>query len=704
MKKRILAALICLCMALSLLPVQTQAEELTLPGLFAGKFKAGSQIFDCQRRANVTGPGIWAAYSFKVPFAGYFPSRIQFLPTDLDDKYFVFKYLDSRDIADAANVKRPLVGLYLYNISDNTPAYIAGKTRADGYVNDGYVEVVADEGILYISNQGDFGYVISNAAGYAYGSFTSADPLYLREKRILDPTLQDLFEYDATDIPLEANELLLRFYPNGTNVTNMPTPNYRIKTVGVDFKIEVEDPTRSGYTFTGWNGQADGRGVTYLANAVYTSNVGIKLYAQWVLNAGGMQDQDAPAGVGTVNATVRGGSGSLTGTTSAMQYRTAEDANTWHWCTDGATTVPVGEYWVRYAAKDGYNASPAVYAGKVLEPAATPLATDFTIQNVSAYGKSDASIAQKNMNIIYEYSLLETGPYQDFVNGKVENLPAGTVWVRIKAVSGVAAASQPRALTITQPNPTYTISLSTSSLGFGSELDGYSAPPPAQTVTITNQGSGAITGFSITGAGTAFDVSYTSGQIAANGGTATFTVRPGSGLAIGSYSDTLTVSTTPAQTNNPTVGLTFAVGAIPATIMPPEADGTVKVKVKEGGSATFRIAATGTGPFTYQWFRDSKDGSGFQPVSSAGGAGAAGPDFITSIAKLEHSGNRYYCIATNSVNSAKSCTFMLDVVEKEPPQTGDTAMPWLWAGLALLAGYGLIMMRKNGCNKTGVAR
>lgn len=695
MKKRIVAALICLCMALPLLPVTAQAEELTLPGLFAGKFKAGSQIFDCQRSLRDSVNGIWIAHSLAVPYAGYFPSRVQFTKNDLEDKYFVFKYLDSRDITDAANIKKPLVGLYLFNISDNTPAYISGKTRADGYVNDGYVMVVADEGILYISNQGNFGYLISNAAGYAYGSFTSTQPLFLRENRILDPTLQELFEYDATDIPLEANQILLRFYANGANVTNMPTPNYRIKTVGIDFKIEVGDPQRSGYMFTGWNGHADGSGVTYLANAVYTSNVGIKLYAQWVLNTGHMQDQDAPVGVGTANATVRGGNGSLTGTTSDMQYCTADDVNTWHWCTDGSTTVPVGEYLVRYAAKDGFNASPAAYAGKVLEPAATPLSSDFIITHASAYGRSDGSITQKNVNIAYEYSLSETGMYRDFTNNKAENLSAGTVWVRVKAVSGVAAASQPRALMINQPNPTYNISISTDTLDFGTELEGYMTPPSAQTITITNHGSGAITAFSVSGAGIEYNVAYVSGAIAANGGTATFTVQPRSGLAIGSYSKTVTVTTTPAQTSNPTVSLAFAVVAIPPAVTPPEADGTVKVSVPSGKSATLSVTATGTGPLTYQWYCDSKDGTGFQPVSSAGGAGAAGPVFITPIAKLEHSGYRYYCIVTNSVNSAKSCTFLLNVVDQAVPKTGDTTKPWLWSGLVLLAGAGLIVLRKK---------
>ena len=44
-------------------------------------------------------------------------------------------------------------------------------------------------------------------------------------------------------------------------------------------------PTRSGYTFAGWNTKADGTGTTYNPGSTYSSNAGLYLYAHWVPNS-----------------------------------------------------------------------------------------------------------------------------------------------------------------------------------------------------------------------------------------------------------------------------------------------------------------------------------------------------------------------------------------------------------------------------------
>jgi uncharacterized repeat protein (TIGR02543 family) len=43
-------------------------------------------------------------------------------------------------------------------------------------------------------------------------------------------------------------------------------------------------PTRSGYTFTGWNTKSDGSGTTYKAGASYKPTANTTLYAQWKKN------------------------------------------------------------------------------------------------------------------------------------------------------------------------------------------------------------------------------------------------------------------------------------------------------------------------------------------------------------------------------------------------------------------------------------
>ena len=77
------------------------------------------------------------------------------------------------------------------------------------------------------------------------------------------------------------------------------TPNYTISfnanggsgSVASQTKFEDTDITlpsngftRDGYTFAGWNTQADGNGTSYAAGATYSANAAVTLYAQWTCN------------------------------------------------------------------------------------------------------------------------------------------------------------------------------------------------------------------------------------------------------------------------------------------------------------------------------------------------------------------------------------------------------------------------------------
>ena len=87
--------------------------------------------------------------------------------------------------------------------------------------------------------------------------------------------------------------------------------------------------------------------------------------------------------------------------------------------------------------------------------------------------------------------------------------------------------------------PTYTISASPETLSFGSIFTGYSQPD-TQVITITNTGNQSITLTQPTA--TNYDIGTLSTKVlAANGDTASFTVRPKVGLAAGTYTETVTV-------------------------------------------------------------------------------------------------------------------------------------------------------------------
>ena len=95
--------------------------------------------------------------------------------------------------------------------------------------------------------------------------------------------------------------------------------------------------------------------------------------------------------------------------------------------------------------------------------------------------------------------------------------------------------------------PVYGISSDTTVWNFGTVTEGYPEAPAGKEVTVTNTGNQTVTvtlpagtNYAITaGAGFANDAA----TIAPNG-TAAFTIRPKTGLAPGTYSETLTVSGT----------------------------------------------------------------------------------------------------------------------------------------------------------------
>ena len=75
---------------------------------------------------------------------------------------------------------------------------------------------------------------------------------------------------------------MMQMQKNDTSVKGIPAS--QSKTANVDIKLSSGVPTRNGYTFLGWNTQADGNGTAYAAGATYTHDQDggtVTLYAQW---------------------------------------------------------------------------------------------------------------------------------------------------------------------------------------------------------------------------------------------------------------------------------------------------------------------------------------------------------------------------------------------------------------------------------------
>ena len=155
-------------------------------------------------------------------------------------------------------------------------------------------------------------------------------------------------------------------------------------------------------------------------------------------------------------------------------------------------------------------------------------------------------------------------------------------------------------------SPTYSISVDSPELNFGTVDAGYTQPA-AQTVTITNTGNQELTvtlptsgNYTISGSGEG----WSDGSIAlATGASATFTVQPNTGLGTGTYDETLTVTgTNGGNSAQASVSLTFTVEQ---PYIPPVVtyyinagageNGSIspsgRVAVPAGGSRTFTITA-----------------------------------------------------------------------------------------------------------------
>lgn len=140
----------------------------------------------------------------------------------------------------------------------------------------------------------------------------------------------------------------------------------------------------------------------------------------------------------------------------------------------------------------------------------------------------------------------------------VDTAAAGTTGTLALTLDGATSAAFSIVIGEPAPTATYTITADPVTKDFGSLTIGYIAPA-AQTVTITNTGNSSVTLIQLTS--TNYTIGTLSTTTLAANGTATFTVAPKAGLAVGNYNETLTVSTN--QSTNATVELSFSVTAVP---------------------------------------------------------------------------------------------------------------------------------------------
>ena len=212
-----------------------------------------------------------------------------------------------------------------------------------------------------------------------------------------------------------------------------------------------------------------------------------------------------------------------------------------------------------------------------------------------------------------------------------------TAVISVRPKTGLAAGTHTDTLTITDNNgvsltanlsfevtaaPTYTATVNPTSKTFPAATAGYSAQT-AQQFTITNTGTGQITGLSAILGGSSFEISTVLSETSINAGeTAAISVRPKTGLAAGTHTDTLTI--TGSNGVSLSVNLSFTVNRIineggssdwwytPEPIIPTDKQPNMPTVAKMGISGTVKdsiLSATITEKMAKDAIKAAQDAS-----------------------------------------------------------------------------------------------
>ena len=331
-----------------------------------------------------------------------------------------------------------------------------------------------------------------------------------------------------------ANTYTVTFEANG-GTGSMDAQTF---TYDVEQNLTANTFTRTGYTFAGWNTQADGNGTSYAdgvdGSQMPADNGGtVILYAQWTINtykitvqvANGCEDMGEVSGGGTFEY----------GTTVPLSATAKSGYQFVKWEEDGETS----------ATREITVTDNAIYTAQfeIFYPVSN-ITLDKTELSLSI-GDSETLTATIEPDNATNKTVTWSSNNEAVAtvdNGKVTAVAEGEATITVTTEDGTFTATCK--VKVTQS--TYSITSDIMALDFGSTYIGYTQPT-AQTVTITNTGNRPQTLDQPTST-TNFVVGTLSKMELAAGEGTTFTVQPKAGLAVGTYSENITVSSSEGAT------------------------------------------------------------------------------------------------------------------------------------------------------------
>jgi hypothetical protein len=236
-----------------------------------------------------------------------------------------------------------------------------------------------------------------------------------------------------------------------------------------------------------------------------------------------------------------------------------------------------------------------------------PTAREVTVTNTSTVATGALTVALSGTNAssftlsaTSLASITSANGTRTFTVVPRTGLAAGTYTATV-TVSGTGLTSRTFnvSFTVTPVTAVPSISLSHSQHAFSDREVGYTSLPTARVITVTNTGTvatGALT-VAISGNTSAFTVSVTSLSSIAVAGTREFTIVPRTGLSVGTYTATVTVSGTNITARSVVVSFTVTAATVTPSISVSPSTITFSAAVGYSGSAeaqTQTITVTNT--------------------------------------------------------------------------------------------------------------
>ena len=321
--------------------------------------------------------------------------------------------------------------------------------------------------------------------------------------------------------------------------------------------VPISAGTKAGFNFNGWTSGSGSFGNASLASTTFTMPAGsVTITANWTAKTAVSITETAQtfAYDGAAKAFT------ISGTPSDLYTVTYKQGTA-----DVVDPTNAGNYDVVITRTE--DATYASYSRTIT----AGLVISALSQAEPTVGKTDETVSGAHDGTItgvdntMEYKLYGAASYTEITGAatSVTGLVPGTYLVRYKAKANYNAGTD-ASVTIAAGAATYTMSAS-SLMAFASQAVGYGTVPVAQTVTITNTGSEEITLTQPTS--TNYAIGTLSRTILSAGGTATctatFTVQPITGLAVGTFNETINITGTNSSTTS--VSVQFAVTAAAAT-------------------------------------------------------------------------------------------------------------------------------------------